>query len=73
VPQLTAVLKVRAAIDRWWDLQRRKARPRVEHPPTLLADCGIRNSGDITKALVAGADSVMIGSLFAGTDEAPGA
>jgi len=73
VPQLTAVLKVRAAIDRWWDAERRKARPRVEHPPALIADGGIRNSGDIAKALVAGADSVMIGSLFAGTDEAPGA
>ena len=73
VPQLTAVLKVRAAIDRWWDAERRKARPRVEHPPALIADGGIRNSGDIAKALVAGADTVMIGSLFAGTDEAPGA
>jgi IMP dehydrogenase len=73
VPQLTAVLKVRAALDRWWDAERRKARPRVEHPPALVADGGIRNSGDIAKALVAGADTVMIGSLFAGTDEAPGA
>ena len=72
VPQLTAVLKVRAAIDRWWDAERRKAGPRVEHPPALIADGGIRNSGDIAKALVAGADTVMIGSLFAGTDEAPG-
>jgi IMP dehydrogenase len=73
VPQLTAVLKVRAALDRWWDAERRKARPRVGHPPALVADGGIRNSGDIAKALVAGADTVMIGSLFAGTDEAPGA
>ncbi len=73
VPQLTAILKVRAAIDRWWDAERRKAHPRVEHPPALVADGGIRNSGDIAKALVAGADTVMIGSLFAGTDEAPGA
>ena len=39
---------------------------------TLIADGGIRNSGDLTKALVAGADSAMIGSLLAGTDESPG-
>lgn len=38
----------------------------------LIADGGIKYSGDITKAIGAGADSVMIGNLFAGTDEAPG-
>lgn len=72
MPQLSAIIKCRAAIDRWYQVETRKARPRVKFPPTLIADGGIRNSGDLVKALVAGADTVMIGSLFAGTDEAPG-
>lgn len=58
VPQLTAV----------WESYQEAAR----HDVPLIADGGIRYSGDITKALAAGADAVMIGSLFAGTDESPG-
>jgi IMP dehydrogenase len=38
----------------------------------LIADGGVKHSGDVTKAIAAGASSVMIGSLFAGTDESPG-
>jgi IMP dehydrogenase len=58
VPQLTAVMNVASV-----------ARP-AGIP--VISDGGIRQSGDITKALAAGAHSVMLGSLFAGLEEAPG-
>lgn len=58
VPQLSAVLSAVAAA-------------RKTHTP-IIADGGIKYSGDIVKALAAGAAAVMAGGLFAGTDEAPG-
>jgi len=58
VPQITAIAEAARAA--------RKA------GVPLISDGGIKFSGDITKALAAGADTVMIGSLFAGTDESPG-
>jgi IMP dehydrogenase len=58
VPQVAAIMNVAPVVH--------------EKNRTLIADGGIRYSGDIVKALAAGADSVMIGSLFAGTEESPG-
>ncbi len=58
VPQITAIISC----------SRVARRSRIP----VIADGGIKYSGDITKALAAGADCVMVGSLFAGTDESPG-
>src|SRR5438034_1588146 len=58
MPQITAILAC--------------ARAAHEANVPLIADGGIKFSGDMTKALAAGAQTVMIGSLFAGTDESPG-
>jgi IMP dehydrogenase len=56
VPNLTAIMECAA----------------VATTATLIADGGIKNAGDAVKALAAGADFIMLGSMFAGTDETPG-
>jgi IMP dehydrogenase len=58
VPQLTAIMQARTAL----------AKKNIP----LIADGGIRYTGDMVKALAAGADCVMMGSIFAGTEESPG-
>ena len=58
-PQFSAILNVKKALKKFKDIK-------------VIADGGIRYSGDIAKAIGAGADAVMIGSLLAGTDETPG-
>jgi IMP dehydrogenase len=59
IPQLTAISDC--------------AQAGVQAGVPIIADGGVRNSGDMTKALAAGASTVMLGSLLAGTDESPGA
>jgi len=58
MPQLTAIINCAAEA--------------AKTGTPIIADGGIKFSGDIAKALAAGADSVMMGSIFAGTDESPG-
>jgi IMP dehydrogenase len=58
VPQITAVMDC--------------SRAAAEHDIPVIADGGIKFSGDLSKAIGAGAHSIMIGSLFAGTEESPG-
>ena len=58
VPQITAVLEVKKSV------KNKKIK--------IISDGGIKFSGDIAKALAAGADAIMMGSIFAGTDETPG-
>ena len=58
VPQITAILSIKEKFK--------------SNDIPLIADGGIRFSGDVAKALAAGADAVMLGGIFAGTEEAPG-
>ena len=58
VPQISAIMDVKKALNKK-DIK-------------IISDGGIKFSGDIAKALAAGADAIMMGSIFAGTDESPG-
>ena len=58
VPQISAIMECRTVCEK--------------HDIPLIADGGVKYSGDIAKAIAAGADAIMVGSLFAGTQESPG-
>ena len=58
VPQISAIMEVKKALNK--------------KNIKIVSDGGIKFSGDIAKALAAGADAIMMGSIFAGTDESPG-
>ena len=58
VPQISAIIEVKKAL--------------IKKKIKIISDGGIKFSGDIAKALAAGADAIMMGSIFAGTDESPG-
>jgi IMP dehydrogenase len=58
VPQITAIMECAKACQR--------------HEVPLIADGGIKQTGDVAKAIAAGADTVMLGNMFAGTEESPG-
>ena len=58
VPQISAIMDVKKALNK--------------KNIKIISDGGIKFSGDIAKALAAGADAIMMGSIFAGTDESPG-
>jgi IMP dehydrogenase len=66
VPLVTTLIDSRKAIEDFYSNEK------PEFKPTLLADGGIRNAGDFVKILAAGADGAIMGSVFAGTFEAPG-
>jgi IMP dehydrogenase len=61
IPTLSSIIDV----DEWREISN-------EYSCSIIADGGIRNSGDMIKSFAAGAEAVMVGSMFAGTDESPG-
>lgn len=64
VPQITALMEARQAVEAFKDHSNKRV--------SIICDGGVKDGGDVMKALAAGADAVMSGYLFAGTDETPG-